>query len=413
MPPQNDEERAELDRLITQMREGKRDFENEKNDEVVQAITLLRERGWFTDGAQYRAELRRAEKRWTDLIGADLRWTDLRGANLGNADLSGTNLSDAHLIRAHLSGAHLSSADLRWADLSEADLQEADLSEADLRMADLSGADLNGAHLSGAHLSGADLSGAHLNGAHLQGATIGGTILTDMDLSGCIGLEKMNHLRPSYIDYTTFYKSGPLSEAFLKGCGVPENLITFLPSLVSKGIELFSTFISYSYDSRNPNDPGNIFAQKVHDWLQKQGVRCWLDKHQVNAGDFVLESIDEGIKVWDKLVFCCNERAMNSEWVRKELRRAIEKENETEKKLGKRLPIIIPLNMDDYLFSEACKKHPYRLELVERNAVDFVDWEVDEDKFQHGMELVLRALRLDGGKPPAPEPKIFPLDDDN
>jgi Pentapeptide repeats (8 copies) len=126
-----------------------------------------------------------------------------------------------------------------------------DFSGADLNGADLSGANLSGADLSGAILFAANLSGVDLRGADLRGAYIGMTTLGDNDLSLVKGLDTIKHTARSIIGVDTIYNSGgKIPEVFLRGCGVPESLITFHKSLVNSPIEFYSCFISYSHADR-------------------------------------------------------------------------------------------------------------------------------------------------------------------
>jgi len=62
---------------------------------------------------------------------------------------------------------------------------------------------------------------------------MGVTILVAIDLSQSKGLESVKHIAPSSIGVDTLYKSqGKIPEEFLRGCGLPEDFITYLPSLV-------------------------------------------------------------------------------------------------------------------------------------------------------------------------------------
>jgi hypothetical protein len=54
----------------------------------------------------------------------------------------------------------------------------------------------------------------------------------------------------------------------------------------------YSCFISYSHEDK-------AFARLLHDRLQGQGIRCWLDEHQLLPGDDLHEGIDRGIRLWD------------------------------------------------------------------------------------------------------------------
>src|SRR5437868_1846192 len=95
---------------------------------------------------------------------------------------------------------------------------------------DLVGAGLSKANLRDADLSGAYLRAADLHGADLSGAVLYDTVFGDADLSNCKSLATCRHIGPSIIDHRTLQRSGPLPLAFLRGVGLPENLIDYLPS---------------------------------------------------------------------------------------------------------------------------------------------------------------------------------------
>jgi hypothetical protein len=220
----------------------------------------------------------RSESHYADahLSGADLSGADLNLANLTRADLSGANLSGADLIRADLNGTILNRANLTRAYLGDADLNRANLSDADLNRANLNRADLSGADLTRANLIFANLSGANLSGADLTDARFGETIFPDVDLTSVIGLEKCDHKGPSIVDHRTLQKSGPLPLSFLRGVGLPERLIDYLPSLFDQAIQHYSCFISYSTKDED-------FAKRLHADLQNEGVRCWFAPHDSSS----------------------------------------------------------------------------------------------------------------------------------
>src|SRR2546426_215607 len=141
----------------------------------------------------------------------------------------------------------LSGAFLIGANLIDANLNRADLSRANLSGANLSDAVLSGANLSGANLIDANLSRAVLSGANLSGATIGGTHFASVDLRPAERLETLTHNGPSHISIDTIYKSqGMISEVFLRKAGVSDDFITYMRSLVTKPIDYYTCFISYS-----------------------------------------------------------------------------------------------------------------------------------------------------------------------
>ena len=285
---------------------------------------------------------------------------DLSAANLRGADFTGVILFKENLILAHLVRADLGAANLSGANLVEANLVEADLAEANLHGADLSGANLGGAILVGALLVRANLRGADLTKAVISHAAFG-----DNDLSDVKGLETVHHLGPSTIGIDTIYKSkGNIPEVFLRGCGVPEDFIVYMKSLVGKPIEFYSCFISYS-------SKDDDFAQRLHADLQAKNVRCWRFDENAKWGEPVWAEIDRSIGYYDKLVVICSAKSLQSQPVIREIERALQREDRENKN------ILFPVRIDDYLFEEW--DHPRKADVVSKTVGDFRGWKNMED----------------------------------
>jgi uncharacterized protein YjbI with pentapeptide repeats len=293
-------------------------------------------------------------------------WNEWRRGNRGmNPDLKGANLSTvnlhgAYLRRADLIGADLSDANLYGADFTGADLSGALLNQTALTEANLSRVELCGADLSGADLGGTDLRGADLDNSDFAGVLAYGTVFGDNDLSRVKGLETVQHRGPSTIGIDTIYKSkGNIPEAFLRGCGVPEDFITSMRSLVGKAIDFYSCFISYS-------SKDDDFAQRLYADLQAKNVRCWKFDESAKWGEPVWGEIDAAIRHYDKLVVICSKHSLQSPPVIREIERALQKEDREHKN------VLFPIRIDDYLFDEW--DHPRKADVVSKVAGDFRGW---------------------------------------
>jgi uncharacterized protein YjbI with pentapeptide repeats len=240
------------------------------------------------------------------------------------------------LTGADLSGANLGGANLRRAELSGANLRRAKLSVANLSGAKLTGADLTGANLNGADLTGADLTGAKL-GADLsdgRDANMMETVFGNVDLTRVIGLETCEHYGPSIIDHRTLERSGRLPLSFLRGVGLPDSLIEYLPSLLNQAIQHYSCFISYSSKDQE-------FAERLHADLQNKGVRCWFAPHDLRIGDKILDEIDTAIRLRDKVLLILSEHSIKSDWVEDEVTAGFEEE----RKRGQ--IVLFPVRLDE------------------------------------------------------------------
>jgi hypothetical protein len=339
-----------------------------------------------------------------ELSGAELSLRNLAGINLDGADLTRGNLS-----RAALNKATFRNAKLNRADMLNARLVDANCFGASLSSANLSGADLSGANLGHAELFGANLTGAILTNTDFNQAKVGVTIFGNVDLSQARNLGTLRHRGPSTVGVDTLYhfggetpervlRRGGLPISFLRGCGLPETLIDYLPSPFNEAVQFCSCFISYSHSDKP-------FARRLYDGLQGRGIRCWLDEHQMLPGHDIYEEVDRGIKFWDKVLLCASQHSLTSWWVDDEISRAFDKEQRLMREREEKVLALIPLNLDGYLFSGKWKSAK-RNQVKQRLAADFTGWQADSGKFAREFERVVKALRTDSGREEPPTSKL-------
>jgi hypothetical protein len=289
----------------------------------------------------------------------DLSTANFRGYNLDGANFCGANLDGANLINAHLSGA---------------DLRVANLCEASLINADLRGADLTGANLCWANLHGADLTGATLSHATLFATVFGST-----DLTAVLGLESCEHHGPSTLDHRTILRSGMLPLTFLRGCGLPEQLIKSLQSLLNEPIKYHSCFISYA-------SKDYAFAARLYADLWRKGVDCWFASKNMKIGDQLRRQIDEMIRAHEKVIVILSKHSVVSQWVEQEVETALARERE------QKTPTLFPIRIDNTVMT--LKKGWPALIHNTRDIGDFRRWKTTYGVYQKAFDGLLHDLKV-------------------
>ena len=381
----------------------------EQNPEIIPDLSnqeFTSSIGARLSGVDFRhANLIKAKFDLANLSNANLKGAALLDADLSQANLINTDLSDAILIRAKLMATTLSNSNLTKANLSGAKLVNSTLMVTDLTEADLSGADLSGANLTQSNLmrvfaSGANFTNTKLNQANLHKAIIigtnffsadltdsdfseaemGFTLLVNNDLSVVKGLESVHHFEPSSLGTDTIYRSkGNIPDVFLRGVGVPDNLITYMASLTGRAFNFYSCFISYA--SRD-----QAFAARLYADLQSQGVRCWFAPKDLRIGDRIRVGIDESIRLHDKLLLVLSKSSMESQWVEQEVEAALAKERQHDR------TVLFPIRLDDSIMQI---NHGWPALIKNTRSIgDFKHWK-SHDSYHKALSRLIRDLTLD------------------
>lgn len=151
-------------------------------------------------------------------------------------------------------------------------------------------------------------------------------------------------------------------------------------SVLSTGemAQFYSCFISFSSDDQE-------FAIRLYDDLQEYGVRCWISAHDMRTGDRIRETIDEQIRVNDKLLLILSENSVSSNWVENEVEAAMAKE------VGRKT-VLFPVRIDaavedsSVAWASTIKRT--------RHIGDFSGWK-NPVNYQREFERLLRDLRVE------------------
>jgi uncharacterized protein YjbI with pentapeptide repeats len=332
--------------------------------------------------------------KWRTYLGKG-RELDLCGANLEGVNFRGRSLSDLNLSKANLRGADLRGSRLSHVDLTRTDLKGALLAasvwlEVDLVGADLSHADLSFSRVARSNLTDAKLVSSCLFGTILQQTVVINadfgearsrrTVWSDMSLLQARNLDRVYHSSPSTLGLDTIIEShGQIPEVFLRGCGVPDEIIAYVRSLAlsASPIQLYSCFISHSSKDTE-------FCQRLHNDLQAAGVRCWFAPEDLKIGDRFRDAIESAIRVHDKLLLVLSDNSVNSSWVRVEVESAVDREDR------QGVQVLFPVRLDDAVMdaSQAWAADIRR----QRHIGDFSGWK-HHDQYQRSFERLLRDLR--------------------
>ncbi|MBE5852208.1 MAG: TIR domain-containing protein [Lachnospiraceae bacterium] len=95
---------------------------------------------------------------------------------------------------------------------------------------------------------------------------------------------------------------------------------------------MINVFISHNYKDKP-------MARKIAKELDKYGIKVWIDESEIRLGDSLIEKIRDGLDHMDFLIALISENSVHSEWVKKELDIAMNKEIDGKKVIA--IPILV------------------------------------------------------------------------
>jgi hypothetical protein len=351
---------------------------------------------WREEHPDIEPDLSAADLQNMDLKGANFKLTNLRGANLEAANFSLRPKGDGTYTRAILSGSDLSHASLNFSNLTFAELIYTNLARANLDYAILRAADLRHASLVYAEVFNVDFTHAFLQETDFSHALLDSATFGNNYLAETIGLDVVEHIGPSFLGINTLYRSAnKIPKRFLVGCGVPDEFITYLPSLLGaqQAIQFYSCFISYSTRDEE-------FARRLYSRMRDEKLRVWFAPEDVKGGEKLFEQIERAIQVHDRLLIVLSENSLRSKWVMTEIRRARKVElRENRRKL-------FPIRLVDYETLQAWEcfdadtGEDLATEVRQYFIPDFSNWK-DHDAFEKAFDRLLRDLRAEENSKPS------------
>lgn len=326
-------------------------------------------------------------------IEPDLSLTRFERLNLEESNLVSVDLYRTWVYHCNLSNTLINDTKVLLTTFSDTNFSGANLSDTQLTGVSFLKGSLERATLANSLIFGAEFSSVDLKDTNFSTAQILESLFSNVNLSTTKGLQTVRHGTPSTIGIDTLYKSaGNIPKEFLRGCGVPDDFITFIPSHfgIQQAIQFYSCFISYSTKDEE-------FARRLYSRMRDEKLRVWFAPEDIKGGQKLHEQIERAIQLHDRLLIILSEESMQSEWVMSEIRNA--RKTEIEQKRRK----LFPIRLADFEAIKGWKcfdgdsGKDLAVELREYYIPDFSNWK-DHDSFEKEFAKLLRDLRAEEKK---------------
>jgi hypothetical protein len=117
----------------------------------------------------------------------------------------------------------------------------------------------------------------------------------------------------------------------------------------------------------------------------REGVRCWFAPHDLPWGAKTWDTIDEAIRLREKVLLILSKRAIASDWVEDEVAKAYAEERR------RKQIVLFPVRLDNTVMKT---DEPWASTLRDqRNIGDFTRWK-DHDVYRKSFERLMRDLTV-------------------
>jgi hypothetical protein len=371
------------------------------------------------DAPKTKAELlSRIEKGEKSFQGTKLPNSDLSGLNLSNlnfcgSDFSNSDFSDSNLYNSVLHASILEKTNFNETNLSSCDFSETNLTDSKIISCQISNVDFTDAKLTSVTFDHLELERAIFSRTFFLNADFNNVNLTDSWFDSCLiyssnfnqcslvdtkiintPLEcfinsKIDEMFDMTIDWKSIGQS--ISEVdlptFLRKCGIPELISIYLidsvktldPDMIFKYMQ--KVFISYG-------SPDVEFARKLKKFLTKNGVSTWFFEEDADFGQKLHKMMRENINKYDRVLLICSEQSLSRPGVLNEIEQTLSREAREAREGGS--SIFIPINLDDYIFSDKFRSKDISQEILDRVAADFTN----DENFEPQLRRLLKILRI-------------------
>ncbi|MFP5261066.1 MAG: TIR domain-containing protein [Blastocatellia bacterium] len=146
-----------------------------------------------------------------------------------------------------------------------------------------------------------------------------------------------------------------------------------------QAFQFYSCFISYcSIDE--------TFVDQLYLKLQQNEIKCWYAPEDLKIGNEIRASIDQSIRIYNKLLIVLSKASIKSQWVQQEVETALARERQQQ------LTVVFPIRLDNTVMSVNDGWPAYIKNT--RHIGDFTKWRHSES-FNKAFRKLLRDLKSD------------------
>lgn len=329
------------------------------------------------------------------LANTSLPEINLRRADIDMCDFEGATLAGARFNFGTITSSKFDRAYLQYTDWTRASFLNNSCIEANFRSANLTQVhcftgSFDRADLSEAYLWGTIFDHVSLDGTDFSNAELTNLAFISVDVSKTRNLKQQIPPRPIRIAVDTLIRSkGQIPKKLLQGAGMPPQWIEYLPSLINDldPIQFYSCFISHS-----SKDSG--FCEQLHKRLSDDGLRVWYAPADMRGGRKSHEQLEAAIRLYDKLLLVLSEDSISSEWVKSEIRWALEKERTTGKRVLFPIRLVDIATLKRWKCFDADTGRDMAVEVREYHIPDFSNWR-NKDSFEKAYQRLLDDLKAE------------------